>query len=88
MTARASFFWGVFGAVLPEILRLWKLANGGQHLPDFSTAYFVLLPLFVISGGFFSIAWKPENPFKAIWVGISLPVLVATLAQSPPPLPH
>ena len=82
------FWWGAFGASLPEILRFYKLATSGQAMPDLSWKYLVAFLVFVAAAGIFSVAWKPENPFKAIWVGISLPVIVSTLAQSPPVIPR
>jgi CDP-diglyceride synthetase len=89
MTRQQSFWWGAFGSILPEILRFFKIAAAGEALPQLNwILYTVLLTLFVVSSGFFSIAWKPENEFKAIWVGCSVPALVATLVQAAPVLPH
>ena len=89
MTRRQRFLWGAFGSVVPEVLRLFKLVAAGQNLPPLNwIAYGLLLALYVVCAGAFAIAWKPENEFKAIWVGCSLPALVATLAQTVPTLPH
>jgi hypothetical protein len=43
-----------------------------------------LFVLFVIAAGPFTVAWKPESAFKAVWVGASFPTLVATLIQVAP----
>ena len=42
--------------------------------------------VFMLGAGFFSVAWRPENPFKfkAIWIGVSFPVIVSKLAQLAP----
>jgi hypothetical protein len=88
MTRQTCFWWGAFGSLLPEILRFFKLAASGSPLPQLNWAIYIsFLILFVVSSGIFSIAWRPENEFKAIWVGSSVPVLVATLLQTAPVLP-
>jgi CDP-diglyceride synthetase len=82
------FWWGCFGALLPELLRFFKLAASGQPLPGLNwPLYAGLFCLFVLSAGAFCVAWKAENAFKAIWVGASFPTIVATLIQSAPPHP-
>lgn len=79
------FGWACFGAVLPELLRFFKLVAVGQPLPNLNwPLYGVLLFFFVLAAGLFRVAWKPENAFKAIWVGASLPTLIATIVQSVP----
>jgi hypothetical protein len=88
MTRQACFWWGAFGSLLPEILRFFKLVAAGDPLPHLNwPIYLGFLVLFVGSSGVFSIAWKAENEFKAVWVGASVPVLVATLIQTTPGLP-
>jgi len=79
------FWWGCFGAVLPELLRFFRLVAAGQPLPNLNwPLYGGLFVLFVIAAGPFTVAWKPESPFKAVWVGASFPTLVATLIQVAP----
>ena len=83
------FWWGAFGAVLPELLRFFKLVAVGQPLPNLNwLLYMVLLFFFVLAAGAFAVAWKAENEFKAIWVGASFPTIVATLIQVAPALPR
>lgn len=82
------FWWGCFGAIVPEVLRFFKLAAAGQPLPHLNwPIYGGFLVLFVLVAGAFTVAWKAENAFKAIWVGASVPTLVATLVQVAPGLP-
>lgn len=89
MKKSALFFWGAFGAVLPELLRFFKLAASGNPLPNLNwPLYGGLLLLFVLAAGAFAVAWKAENEFKAIWVGASFPTIVATLIQVAPALPR
>jgi hypothetical protein len=88
MTKMACFWWGAFGSILPEILRFFKIASAGNSFPSLHwPLYLAFLVLFVCACGTFSIAWKPESEFKAIWVGASAPVLIATLLQTSPGLP-
>jgi len=87
MPRTSCFYWGSLGSALPEIIRIYKIATSGQSLPDFSLPYFLISAVFVVAGGLFTVAWRPENEFKAIWVGISFPVIVSALARTTPPLP-
>jgi hypothetical protein len=83
------FGWGCFGALLPELLRFFKLVDAGQPLPNLNwPLYAALFSLFVLAAGPFTVAWKPESAFKAVWVGASFPTLVATLIQIAPTVPH
>ena len=43
--------------------------------------------LYVAGAGFVAIAWEPETPLKAIWIGASLPALISTLQAAAPQLP-
>jgi len=82
------FGWGCLGAVAPEVLRFFKLAAAGQPMPTLDwPLYWALLIVFVLVSGAFTVAWKAETPFKAIWVGASVPTLVTTLVQVAPSLP-
>ena len=85
MTKVACFEWGCFGSVLPEIVRFFILVAHGQSLPSLNwLLYGALLLIYMGCAGLFSVAWKPENEFKAVWVGASLPALVATLINAAP----
>jgi hypothetical protein len=82
-----SFLWGCLGAVLPEVLRLYTIATHQQNYPNFTWLYLIISVIFMLSAGGLTVAWKPENAFKAIWIGISFPTLVSTLAKTVPSLP-
>jgi hypothetical protein len=85
MTNKQAFWWAAFGSLLPEVLRFYKIAIAGQALPKLEWPLYVLMvAIFFVVTGFFSVAWGPENKFKAIWVGASAPTLIATLVQSAP----
>jgi hypothetical protein len=88
MTKSASFWWGCFGAVLPQAVRFFLLVANGHPLPTLNWFLYGLLLLpYVLSAGLFSVGWKPENEFKAIWVGASLPALVSAIVNAAPSLP-
>ena len=88
MSIRQSFLWGAFGGVLPEVLRYHKLITAATPIPGQNWwIYAVFWIIFLVCAGGFTVAWKPESEFKAIWVGASWPVLVATLVQAAPTLP-
>jgi len=92
LTPGLSFRWGMFGSLLPEVLRFYKAVTLAQANPEiavkFAILYTVVSLVFVVCAGLFTVAWRPENEFKAIWVGVSFPVLVSTLIQTAPTLPH
>jgi hypothetical protein len=89
MSRAQSFFWGMIGSLLPEALRFFKIVAAGQALPAIRWDLYVgLLVVYCVLAGLLSIAWKPEAEFKALWVGASLPSIVATLIQAAPNPPH
>lgn len=88
MINKLCFCWGFFGAILPEILRLQKIVTSSTLRTDFfSIQYFLISLSFFCAAGVLSIAWKPENPYKAIWLGASFPVIISTMAVQVPSLP-
>jgi hypothetical protein len=73
------------GALLPEALRFFKIVSSGQPLPQIHWLLYIgFLCVYCFLAGLLSIAWKPEAEFKALWVGASLPAIVATLVQAAP----
>lgn len=88
MTQVEAFRWGLIGAVAPEVLRFFKLVSNGQGLPDLHWGpYGFLLLVYMALAGTITIAWRPDGPWKALWVGASLPALIATLTQTVPAIP-
>jgi len=87
LTSRESWAWGALGSVAPEVLRFYKLVQTGQSLPEFTIAYFIISLLFLVCAGFFVVAWEPENRYKALWVGVSFPIILSTMLQAAPALP-
>jgi hypothetical protein len=88
MNFTPCFLWGTFGGLLPEILRLRNIITNGQQLPSFSMAYLIISVVFILAAGIFAAGWKAESPYKAMWIGASLPILVSTMIQSAPSVPR
>jgi len=79
------FTWGAVGAAAPELLRLYNIVTGRTREPlNFRRSYFLISPAFLVMGGFFSVAWGEDPPFKCIWVGLSLPVIISAYGRKPP----
>ena len=88
MSKKLCFCWGFLGAALPEIIRLQKIVTNPKLIIDFlSIEYFMISLAFFGAAGLLSIAWKPENAYKAIWLGASFPVIISTMAVQVPSLP-
>ncbi len=82
------FLWGCLGAVLPELLRFFRLVAAGQPLPNLNwPLYAVVLALFILAAGAFTLAWEADSPFKAIWVGASFPTIITALITTAPTHP-
>lgn len=80
------FFWGCIGAAAPEIVRSYRILIGGTRgrLPKFSFFYFVFSGAYIVFGGLFAVAWAENNAWKCLWIGASLPFIVAALVNQPP----
>jgi len=80
MSKKLCFFWGFFGATLPEILKLKDIVSGPiQKIEFYSINYLLISLAFACAAGLLSIAWEPENPTKAIWFGVSFPIIIQTM---------
>jgi hypothetical protein len=87
MSDVARFFWGVVGAVVPEVVRLYLINTNQQPLPRFTQMYFIISLVFMALAGLFTIACRPKTPFRAIWIGIAFPPIVSLLMKTIPALP-
>ena len=82
------FWWGLFGSLLPEIIRTYHVVTRGVRPKVTRSAagrfeYFAVSAAYAFSAGLFTYAWQPENEFKAIWVGVSFPLLVSAMLRGP-----
>ena len=85
MKKRSAFLWGCVGGIAPEVLRWFKIVSVGAPLPQLDWAlYTVFLFLYVLVAGAVAVAFNPDGPWKALWVGASLPAIVAVLVQAGP----
>lgn len=91
MSRTERFWYGCFGSVLPEVIRIYQAITHQQNLPALNWKYVIFYAVvslvFMAFAGIFTIAWEPENPFKAVWVGASFPTLVSALIKVAPTLP-
>ena len=78
----SHFRWGCLGAVVPPLLSLYKATESGNFVPHIWLYYPVLAAWILISGAF-TIAWRPDSEWKAIWVGASVPALAASMIATP-----
>lgn len=83
-----AFGWGCLGACLPVFLRFFQVLDAGKALPNLNwPLYGVFVAVYAVLAGLFTVAWKPDSAYKAIWVGASFQALVATMVQTIPPHP-
>jgi len=88
MSKKLCFWWGFFGAFLPEIIRRKEIANDPVlRIKFFSIQSLLIFLAFFCAAGVLSIALKPENPYNAIWIGVSFPVIISTIGVQVPSLP-
>jgi len=85
MTGRECFAWGFAGGVAPQVVRFFDVVSRGQSLPNLNwPVYGFLLLIYAVMAGLVAIAFRPDSPWKGLWVGASLPALIATLVQTAP----
>jgi hypothetical protein len=80
-----AFFWGCIGGAAPEVLRWFKIFSTGSQYPQLDwVLYFIFLVLYILLAGAVSVAFNPDGKWKALWVGASLPAIIAVLVQAGP----
>jgi hypothetical protein len=80
------FLFGALGATAPEVLRLYKILtrHTPELLPNFSLAYFGISVILTGLGGLLAVVWGENHWLKCLWVGVSFPVLISSLASQIP----
>jgi hypothetical protein len=74
------FLLGGAGALAPEIVRLWSIAqNRGRF--TWSGFYIVVSLLFAALGGLVAVVMGSENIRSAFYSGVSTPVIVNTVLK-------
>jgi hypothetical protein len=85
MKPQRVFVWGCVGGVAPEILRWFKIVSTGALIPQLDWGlYSVFLVLYILLVSAVAVAFNPDGPWKALWVGASLPAIIAVLVQAAP----
>jgi hypothetical protein len=74
------FLVGAAGALAPEIVRLFNIAQDGKKF-TWSWFYVVVSILFAALGGLVTILLGADNARTAFFSGISTPVLINTAAK-------
>ena len=78
-----AFLWGSFGSVLPQINAFRVTVLTIQPNPPFPITLLNLgrAVALAIVGSIICIAWNPEHPLKAIYIGIAWPFMLSALAH-------
>jgi hypothetical protein len=85
MKPQHAFFWGCIGGVAPEVLRWFKIASIGSPPPHLDWVFYsIFLFFYTLIAGAVAVAFNPDGPWKALWVGASLPAIIAVLVQAGP----
>ena len=88
MKSRESFLWGAVGGAAPEVLRWFKIASTGAQPPHLDWIFYgVFLFFYIVVAGAVAVAFNPDSPWKGLWVGASLPAIIAVLVQAGPAVP-
>ena len=76
------FIFGFVGGISPEILRILSIIkeNDFKKLEN-PVLYLCFSVAIAVLAGFFAMALKPQLEINAIWIGISTPLIINTLAK-------
>ena len=81
-----TFLFGVGGSVAVEVLRLVKLFQSDQKLPNHIThvRFWIVRSLLALLGGALAVAYDVRSDILAVQIGASAPLLLEQLARTPP----
>jgi hypothetical protein len=92
MTSQARWGWAFFGALLPDVIAFYVWTHGDVVMSNKTPGQWALLVcaslVYASFAGFFSIAWKPESRWKAVWIGASFSTIAGVLIKNAPQLPQ
>lgn len=74
------FIVGFIGALVPEIIRLYKVRF--SHKMDFPILYYAISILFALFGGIIVWILQVSNYLNAIYVGVATPLLISGLYKN------
>ncbi|WP_141699162.1 hypothetical protein [Candidatus Thiosymbion oneisti] len=80
------FFFGVFGALLPDILLFWSKRFTSPLLTFELWQYLTVSTLYAASAGIIALVYpyrrKPPRPWDAIVIGISFPFIISGITAA------
>ena len=76
-----TFWWGALGSFLPLVSRFALSLLRDLPMPPITITNAVVTLVVMACGGLIAVAWKPEHPLKAIYIGIAWPFIVSALAH-------
>ena len=77
------FTLGCFGALAPEVLRLYRIRNKPRP-NSWSWFYFVISIVFAVLGGVVAIILPATTFLAAFYAGISTPLIINTVLKNAP----
>lgn len=81
MNAWIVYVLGCFGALAPEIVRLYRLRSRSNVL-RWSWFYLIISGLFANLGGVLALAMPATTAWGAMYVGISTPILINAVLKN------
>lgn len=75
-----TFGLGCLGALAPEIVRLYSIRTQPSRF-KWTSFYIVVSILFACLGGILAIVMPATTPWGALYIGISAPILVNSIAK-------
>lgn len=84
------FGLGLFGGFAAEVYR-WYQIRESNSLPEYarSPLYWIVSALMILIGGGLAWLWQidPAQPFLAVQVGVSAPLIIKAVMSVIPPVP-
>ena len=80
------FLCGFFGSSLVEVLAILRYYQSSSRLPMryWKIGFWFFRFLLAIAGGVFAVLYNPASLLLAVHIGVSTPLLVATLTETLP----
>lgn len=79
----AMFTWGLVGAIIPEVIRVYKILIEAKDF-YYPKKLFLITVLLAILGGAIAVAFESSSPRNAILIGFATPTIVSMYVGTPP----
>ena len=81
--AVGRLFWGMIGALAPEVMRLHRIVTGTskESLPTFDWPYLLISLANSLIGGLVAIAVGAASPVNCFMVGAFWPLMMTSFAR-------